>query len=197
MQNKIKNPKFFITSIFLCFLTFGVTNAFSQQKNSNPYIKKFNLFCKELKRSMIQYVPDTTYAGFGIYKEFEYIFFDRPEIQKNFLKDTSVYNDVAKFLIVQQFIAVLQQYVKNIPTSNLKVFDYVKHKNMTFDFEKDDKEEIEMLQNSLMLVYKDTKKQIDLMIITFNPQNNKILFLSGVGITQEDSKYVSSKLKNK
>lgn len=185
----------FIITFSLIFLT----NCNSQQgKGINQHKENFKNFCIELKQSNIVYAPDTTKIGLGVYEPFAEKYFDKATMLDIMQVDTSYLTVNAKFFLVQQFTAVLQNHLKKIPEENLKVIDYTNSKSLYKDWAKiSNKEEVTEIKNSLMLLYKNEEREIELMLINFSDKTNKIIFLTSMGMSIEDSKFIESLMLKK
>lgn len=185
----------FLITFNLVFLT--ACNS-QQGKRINQHKETFKKFCVELKQSKIVYNPDTTNIGLGVYEFFAEKYFAKPEMISKMQVDTSYLTVNAKFFLVQQFIAVLQRYLQKIPEENLKVIAETESKSLNKEWEKySNKDESGMIKNGLVLVFTDSRKDIQLMSISFSSSKSKIIFLTSLGMSMEDSKFIENMLLKK
>ncbi len=148
--------------------------------------------CQNLKKSNITYKPNTQIAGLGVYEEIAGKYFDKVEMTKNFEEDTSYYDLTTKFLFVQNYLRLLDEYYKYLPAANLKLLEYAQSEHLDSSWRSADKDEIETIKNAYIVLYADATKKIELMIIYFNPKNNRIFYLSDRSLAPEDLKYLNN-----
>ncbi len=197
-MHNLQNTKLFIKLICLIIVTLVFFTACNSQKGKgiSQHKETFKTFCAELKQSKIVYNPDTTNTGFGVYEPFAEKYFDKTEMLNKMKVDTGYLTANAKFFLVQQFTAVLQNYLKYFSPENLEVIEEAKSKGLYKDWEKNsDKEEADMIKNSLVLVYKSKEREIELMVINFSAKKSKIISLISLGTSMEDAKFIESIFK--
>lgn len=176
--------------IFFLLSAFSISLSAQQKIPSDKYLKTFTAFSKALKETKVAYVFDTTQTNLGPYDVFAKKYFDVPAMRANFVDDTSVYNLAAKFFLLRKFIATLQDGLKSYPDTNLVIKPIDEYYGPSKIAERDKDKYDLMTEHSLMVIYKDAKKEIPIFLVTFAPKSKKIIFITGMGLTVETAKYL-------
>jgi hypothetical protein len=179
----MKKVKLYISFLVLISLLHSAQNLFAQ--NSESYrlnTVTYKNLVNTLKKSKA-YIVDTTNANYGGYENVILPYFDKDELKKRIKKDTlSGMTENGVFMLQQMFIGTLHYYIKKIPAKNLKSIQYSRSNSLDINWRKDSNEkEIVDIENSLLLLFKDQKKQINLISLIFNPRNNKIVHVQLFG----------------
>jgi hypothetical protein len=83
-----------------------------------------------------------------------------------------------------------------LPEKNLKVIADTESKGLEKDWKKYSyKEDLDRIENGLVLVYTDSTKDVELMSINFSAKKSKLLFLTVLGTSMEDSEYIGTQQK--
>lgn len=189
----MKMIKKFILCFILIAVCFNCKCLLAQNKetfiaNMMTYKKLTNA----LKKTRV-YRLDTTEAGFGEYEKIISPFFDKELLQKR-IKEADNPLDMTEnvaFMFQQSYIATLQTYLKKIPAKNLEIIPESLSKSIDSNWRKNsNEEEIIDIENSLLLVFKNKSKQINLISLIFNPKTNKVIYLLSFGHSIKETEYL-------
>ena len=190
----MKNLKIITFLFFFSFLKIDI-EAQSSKKNIS-YTKTLNSFSKKLKECSKVEKIDTINNDFGYFQNCVAPYFDTLLLRKKIEEKQSEESSIGWMYVMQQSqLTILQQYVKKIPLKYLVTCSYKNSLKLDKDWRNNDKEEIDLVENSLLLRFKNQEKQINLLIINFNPENNKILYLVPLGFSVSNYEYLQKYLK--
>lgn len=196
-MKKIKTYKLFLTLVLVCCST---QNLFAQKSKSfNANIKVFKKLANTLKINPTLRI-DTTEKGLGQYEKIISPFFDKVLLQKRIKEADNpleMTENVA-FMFQQSYIAALQTYLKKIPAKYLQVIPQSLSKSIDSNWRNNsNKEEISDIENSLLIVFKNESKQINLINLIFNPKTNKIIYLNSYSYFNGENEYLKKIMERK
>ncbi len=155
--------------------------------------KTYNQLVKVFKNNPVLAVDSTTNT-LGVYEKLLQPYLDIDEINKKFnvADSNSFFSPQAIFTLQQMFLATLHSYIKFFPPKYLKIIPYYQSATLNSNWRKDSNaEEISEIENSIMFIIKNKKKSYHFMLLTFNKKNNKLLYLSPMGMPVEAIDFIN------
>ena len=192
-QNQMKNIEIYKLFLMLVLVCASTQNLASQKSKSfNANIKVFKKLANTLKINPTFRI-DTMEKGFGQYEKIISPFFDKVLLQKRIKEADNpleMTENVA-FMFQQSNIATLQTYLKKIPAKYLQIIPESLSKSIDNNWRSNSNEqEISDIENSLLLVFKNESKQINLIKLRFNPKTNKVIYLNNFGYLNGEHEYL-------
>lgn len=169
----IGSKKAIVTGILFLF----VSVSFAQK--TQRFEKKLWQFCTAIKEDTTSFKVDTT-TKFGIYQALVEKYFDTDSLETNFKQETEKFSDKAKYQLLQYTLNSLKTQLKYLPKENLSAIQAAYSKGLAPNWNKpsankEDIKDMNSIKNSLLLVFKQKGKVIELFSIAFNRKNGKII----------------------
>lgn len=161
------------------------------------YTKTYNAFAKALK-SVNVHIIDSADTGLGVYEKLTDSYYDKDSLRNLLQKDTSFASEKIKYMFQQWYIHSLEAYVKKIPKKNLELIPNINSPRLDKNWRNDsNKEEIAEIENTMVLSFKNKNKRIELMYLTYNFTNKRLLYILLINLQKENLEYIENFIKKR